>query len=131
MGEEIAVIFLINNGFSIIERNYTKKIGEIDIVAEKGSQLYFIEVKTRRETVQLSNSDCYYSDAWERTRYPINAFENITPEKIRKLRKTIAYYLAERSVSRETLLNLSGLAIYLDQNDVPIQVDFIENLLGT
>ena len=51
IGENIAVRFLVKHNFSILERNYTKKWGEIDIIAEKSSKLYFIEVKSvTRET---------------------------------------------------------------------------------
>ncbi len=46
LGENIAVKFLTKKGFFISERNYTKKWGEIDIIAEKNNKLYFIEVKS-------------------------------------------------------------------------------------
>ncbi len=46
LGETIAVTFLINRGFSIVERNYTKPWGELDIIAEMDKKLYFIEVKS-------------------------------------------------------------------------------------
>ena len=41
IGENIAVKFLVKHGFSILDRNYTKKWGEIDIIAEKSNKLYF------------------------------------------------------------------------------------------
>lgn len=47
-GEESAITYLLENGFSIIEQNYRyKKLGEIDIIAHKGNTLVFVEVKTR------------------------------------------------------------------------------------
>ena len=46
-GENEAVHFLENNGLIIIDRNYRTREGEIDIVAEDGSTLVFVEVKTR------------------------------------------------------------------------------------
>lgn len=45
-GEDVACVFLMKQGYKIIERNYWRKWGEIDIVAEKAKKLYFIEVKT-------------------------------------------------------------------------------------
>lgn len=47
-GEEKAVQFLMKNGFSIVEMNYTCKIGEIDIIAKDSEALVFIEVKWRK-----------------------------------------------------------------------------------
>ena len=50
LGEEVACKYLENKGFSVIERNYLRKWGEIDIIAEKvvagANKLYFVEVKT-------------------------------------------------------------------------------------
>lgn len=47
IGEEIASLYLIDEGYTIIERNWKCKIGEIDIVAKKDGFLCFIEVKRR------------------------------------------------------------------------------------
>ncbi|WP_047549709.1 YraN family protein [Psychroserpens sp. Hel_I_66] len=46
-GEEIAVDFLIKNGFDIVARNYVYQKAEVDIIAKKGDILAIIEVKTR------------------------------------------------------------------------------------
>ncbi len=47
LGEDIAVDYLKNKGYQIIERNFRKKYEEIDIIAIHDSTLVFIEVKTR------------------------------------------------------------------------------------
>ena len=52
IGENIAVRFLMKHGHMILDRNYTKKWGEIDIISEKDGKLYFSEVKSvSRETL--------------------------------------------------------------------------------
>lgn len=47
MGEEIACRYLTENGYEIIRRNYRAARGEIDVIAQKGTHLAFVEVKTR------------------------------------------------------------------------------------
>ncbi|MCK5293741.1 MAG: YraN family protein [Arcobacteraceae bacterium] len=71
--EDKAVEFLSLNGYLIVERNfYAKKLGEIDIVTTKNGVYHFIEVKSG-ETFE--------------------AVYNITPSKLRKLLRSVEYYL--------------------------------------
>ena len=47
MGEELAAQALTQDGYAIIDRNYKNRWCEIDIIATKGSTVYFVEVKFR------------------------------------------------------------------------------------
>lgn len=49
LGEDRAVRYLKLRGWRIIERNYSCRFGEIDIIASRGEYLAFIEVKLRRD----------------------------------------------------------------------------------
>jgi putative endonuclease len=49
-GEKIAKEFLTKKGMIVCAENYRTPFGEIDLVAQKGGELIFIEVKTRRTT---------------------------------------------------------------------------------
>ena len=49
-GEDLAVCYLKSHGYTIVERNYRMRIGEIDIIARDGECLVFVEVKTRRSS---------------------------------------------------------------------------------
>ena len=57
-GEDSAVDFLKQNGYTVIARNYSSENGEIDIVSLKHGVLVFTEVKT--------NSDLRFGKAWIR-----------------------------------------------------------------
>ena len=46
-GEDFAAAYLSAKGHKIILRNYTTKIGEIDIITTDGNKTHFVEVKTR------------------------------------------------------------------------------------
>ena len=46
IGEDKAVLYLSQNGFEILERNWRNRFGEIDIIAQKDDFLCFIEVKS-------------------------------------------------------------------------------------
>lgn len=52
IGEEIALQYLVKNGYIILEKNLKVTFGEIDIIAEKNNCICFVEVKSR-------NSDKY------------------------------------------------------------------------
>ena len=47
IGEELAAAYLAEAGYRILERNYRCLFGEIDIVAQEGETLVFVEVKSR------------------------------------------------------------------------------------
>lgn len=84
IGEEIAVLYLKNKGFKILDRNYTRKWGEIDIVALKNQEIHFIEVKAVVIKDNRTGSD------------RIQPEENMHPAKLLKLQRTVETYLIEK-----------------------------------
>ncbi|KPK00507.1 MAG: hypothetical protein AMJ60_00950 [Desulfobacterales bacterium SG8_35] len=77
-GEEIAVRYLERCGYRILERNYRIRFGEIDIIAEQGADLVFIEVKTRSDTLYGS------------------PFDSVTVPKQKQLSKVALEYISKR-----------------------------------
>lgn len=73
-GEDLAVKYLKDLGYKILERNFRIRGGEIDIVAKDDEYLVFVEVKAR----------------WSHE-YGLPV-ESITPWKIKALVKTAAFY---------------------------------------
>ena len=71
VGEKKAAEYLKKKGYKIIKTNYKTAIGEIDIIAEDGEYLVFIEVKTRStadfgqpsQAVNLKKQEKYYKVA--------------------------------------------------------------------
>ena len=50
LGEQIALEFLIEKGYQILEKNWSSGHKEIDIIAKDGDTIVIIEVKTRKST---------------------------------------------------------------------------------
>ena len=46
-GEQLVADFLRNKGFAILAQNYRQRYGEVDLIAEKGDVIAFVEVKAR------------------------------------------------------------------------------------
>lgn len=80
VGESLAAQFLQRGGMKILHRNYRFERGEIDIVAEDGEELVFVEVKARR-------SKSYGEPE-----------EAVTEQKQEQLRKVADGYLFEHGI---------------------------------
>jgi len=118
IGEELACSFLVKRGFKIIERNYLKKWGEIDIVAKKGKNLRFVEVKAV-SCVTVSRET------------KIDDFrpeENVHYHKLKRLSRAIQTYLAEKNVSPETSYQIDVVAMRIDPTAKTALVEFLENV---
>lgn len=81
-GEDLAVKHLENKGFTIIERNFRRKWGELDIIAKfKDKTLVFVEVKTMRQ-----NNEAIAGLLPE---------EQLTKAKLTKLQRTASLYVGD------------------------------------
>ena len=49
-GEQLVAQFLEADGFRILARNYARRNGEIDLVAQRGQMIVFVEVKSRTQS---------------------------------------------------------------------------------
>jgi len=92
IGEGVACVFLEKNGFIIIEKNYLRKWGEIDIVAKKADVIHFVEVKSV-SCVTFDNISGDYRPE-----------DNMHPWKLKRLSRVIQTYLLDRKI--DTIGNL-------------------------
>ncbi len=49
-GEKVASEYLVKTGYQVLDRNVRTEYGEIDLIAEQGCVLVFVEVKTRQSS---------------------------------------------------------------------------------
>ncbi len=107
-GEDIAVEWLRERGFYIVERNWRIKNYEVDIIAQRWDTLHFVEVKTRR------------SGGWQ------SAYDSIDDMKIRSLQRTATAYCAIRH--SRLLVQFDLIAVTMNDNG-EYTVEYTENIL--
>ncbi len=117
IGEHLACRYLENKGFAILERNYTRKWGEIDIVAKKGNATHFVEVKSKignysREADRL---DLYRPE------------DNMHPWKLKRLSRTIQTYLVEHDEIGDWQFDL--ILVFLGVDAKEATVKYVENII--
>lgn len=102
-GERLAAEALKRRGYCILEQNYRCRHGEIDLVAEEGQDLVFVEVKTRRGAA-----------------YGLPE-EAVTARKRQKLREVASYYLDAHSCS-ERSWRIDVVAVQLSGGGKPEEI---------
>lgn len=110
-GEDLAAQYLTKKGYKIIERNFRKGYGEIDIICVKDNTLVFVEVKTR-------TSNLYGG-----------AIEAIAYHKIKSLIKTVQFYKMLHSKLPE-LMRVDAILIDLNSNNEVKNIEHVENISG-
>ena len=106
-GELLAESRLKEMGYAILEKNYRRlPLGEIDIVARHGSDLVFVEVKTRR-------SELFGSAA-----------ESVGKKKRRRITRAAMCYVSEHNLG-EVDCRFDVAEVYM-KNGAPVTVEVIQ-----
>ena len=80
IAEKKAISFLEKSNFEIVEKNfYAKKLGEIDIIAQRNKIYHFIEVKSAND--------------YE------TAINNITSQKLSKIKRSVDFYIQKNNLN--------------------------------
>lgn len=118
IGEGIAVKFLMKQGFRVRSRNFWKKGGEIDIIAEKEGVIHFIEVKSvSRENIEIISlsQDVYRPE------------DNIHLKKIKNISATAQLYLLEQGIV-DAEWCIDACIVYIDLLKKRAKVKMIRNI---
>lgn len=100
-GEDEAVKYLEQKGYKILDRNFSCKRGEIDIIALDKDEIVFIEIKAR---ISL--------------KYGLPS-EAVTKNKLKHIYKTAEYYLYTRNLLNENT-RIDMIEVYIKNNQVII-----------
>jgi putative endonuclease len=109
IGENVACAFLEKHGFEIVERNYLRKWGEVDIVAKKGEGLHFVEVKSISHVTS------------------IRAEENMHPQKLKRLQRVVQTYILEKGLECDWQIDLAVVTINSEERTA--RVSLLDNIL--
>lgn len=105
-GEAHIARWMEERGYRVVAQNYHSRFGEIDIIAQKGKYLAFVEVKTREEGSLVP------------------PFEAITPQKQRKILAAAKDYLARNPTGLQP--RFDAAAVYLRRGEV-VGEEYLEN----
>jgi len=119
IGEDITCRFLMKRGFVIKERNFTRKYGEIDVIAENQAILHFIEVKTVTRDLSVSHekSDSYRPE------------DNLHPWKLKRLSRVIQVYLLKPNIPEDKEWQFDVVVVYLDMERRLARVKLINDIV--
>ncbi len=123
IGENVVVKHLVKHSFKILDRNYRKQWGEIDIIAEKDNIIHFIEVKTVSYPAAMTSSG------------EVGRGETVHPEenvhfwKRKRLARAIKTYLAEKKINEESEWQIDVAAVFLDFKTQRAKIRITDNVI--
>ena len=114
-GERLAKDFLSRRGYSILESNFHKRCGEIDIICSKEDNLHFVEVKTRT----LASTQQFGLPQ-----------EAVTKTKQKKIIQTAMTFLAEKGYGGNINWQIDVISITYCKEKSQAKINFIENAVS-
>lgn len=146
VGEDLAEMFLVKHGYKIIERNYLKKWGEIDIVAKFKGLTHFIEVKSQvtRESrdkfvsrgvsrISFTGSDFTIAVSHETSDHgdseDFDPEENMNYWKQRRFIRALETYIAERDFPEDWEWQIDIVTVRFDLLKMEAIIKHIENVV--
>lgn len=113
LGEKIAKEYLEKHGYLIVDQNYSKRWGEIDIIAvSQENELVFIEIKTR-ETCEVTSA--------------FLPEDSVNYQKQQKIIKTAQTFLYESKYSDDVSWRIDVIAIEIDKKSRKAKIRHLKN----
>ena len=110
-GEDLAIRYLQEKSYKIVDRNFDTKYGEIDIIAKDGSELVFVEVKTRTSTD---------------FGYPEGA---INQKKLLHLERMVQVYQQKNNIMN-TPIRVDAISVDIDQYHQDFKIHHFQNIIN-
>jgi putative endonuclease len=119
LGEDIAVKHLKKAGFTIIERNYSRKWGELDVVASKDNLVHFIEVKTVSYETKHDLEEAVLRETWRPE-------EQVHQFKLHQIAKALETWISDNNYQGNWVIDVIGVRVV--PRETFATVNIIENV---
>ena len=120
-GEQIAANYLKHKGFIVIERNYWRKWGEIDIVIQKNARIHFVEVKTVSHETKQDLVHAVTHGSWRPE-------EQVHQFKLKQIYKALETWIADNDYRGDWQIDV--VAVRIVPRETYATVKFIENIVN-
>lgn len=125
IGEDETCKYLVGLGYKIVERNYLKKWGEIDVICKKDNKLHFVEVKSVTHVtpvVEQSSQQGRLNDSYM-------AEDNMHPWKLKRLSRAVQSYLLDRDVPDSIDWQFDLAVVQINKNNGLVKVELLEDIV--
>ena len=119
-GELITANHLKRKGFTLIEMNYLRKWGEIDVIVEKDHKIHFVEVKTVSYETKAYLERAVASGTWRPE-------ENVHAFKIKKLSRAIESWIADNKWTGDWQIDVAAVRVVPRETYATIKI--IDNVI--
>lgn len=128
IGENLACEYLQKNGYKILDRNYSRKWGELDIVARKGNIIHFVEVKSVSRLIggSADEADSYVTRG---TQDEYRAEDNMHPWKLKRLGRAVQSYLLEKDISDNLDWQFDVVTVQIDTERGLHKISLVDDIV--
>ncbi|MES2967007.1 MAG: YraN family protein [Patescibacteria group bacterium] len=119
-GELICANYLKRKGFTLIEMNYLRKWGEIDVIVKKDNKIHFVEVKTVSYETKADLERAVTHGTWRPE-------ENVHAFKIKKLSRAIESWIMDRKWDGDWQIDVAAVRIVPRETFATIKI--IDNVI--
>lgn len=120
IGEKLAANYLIKQGFALIEMNYLRKWGEIDLILKKDNRIHFVEVKTVSYETKAYLESAVTHGTWRPE-------ENVHEYKLKKLARVIETWIIDNKWSGDFQIDVAAVRIV--PRETYATVEMISNIV--
>ena len=116
-GEDVACKFIENKGFVVLDRNYQKKWGELDIIAQKDKIIHFFEVKSVTGDFSEKFFDAHRPE------------DNVDQWKMKHVQRMVETYLGFTGRGLDTPFQFHVLCVYMNIDARKARVKWLKDII--